>query len=307
MTLADGSALDGTPLLDVTHSVPDFPVPAQACDCHVHVFGPVDRFPFAPERLYTPGPALVEDLERHQALLRMDRVVIVQPSPYGTDNGCTVFATRFLGRHARAVAVVAPDVGEAELEQLNDAGVRGLRVNLESRGESDLSAAQAAMEAAAGIAARYGWHVQTYTNLTVLAGLADVIRRLPTNLVVDHFGRATAQDVESGDPRFQKLLDLVANGKVYVKLSAAHRNAREADASDMAVVARALIDANPDRMLWGSDWPHPGGRPGVFRGAGIEPFRPVDDGHALNRLARWAEGAALRKILVDNPARLYGF
>jgi predicted TIM-barrel fold metal-dependent hydrolase len=306
MTLAGTGTLDGAPLLGATHTVPAFMVPPQSCDCHVHVFGPADRFPFAAERLYTPGPALVQDLEVHQALLRMDRVVIVQPSPYGFDNSCTVAAARSMGDRARAVAVVRPGAGEAELEALDNAGVRGLRVNLESRGETDLSVARAAMEVAAQAASRFGWHVQTYTNLTVLAGLADVIGRLPATLVVDHFGRASARDVEAGDPRLQKLLELVSSGKVYVKLSAPHRSAEKADGSDMEVVARAFIDANPDRMLWGSDWPHPGGRPGAFRGSGIEPFRPVDDGETLNRLARWA-GAALNKILVDNPARLYGF
>ncbi|MEP9377808.1 amidohydrolase family protein [Aquabacter sp. CN5-332] len=307
MTLTAPRAVDGAPLLGVSHTPPSFSVPQQACDCHVHVFGPVERFPFASGRLYTPGAALLEDLKVHQGLLHMDRVVIVQPSPYGQDNSCTVAATQALGRRARAVAVVAPDADDGELETLNDAGVRGLRVNLESRGETSLSAARAAMEAAAHTAARFGWHVQTYTNLTVLAGLSDVIRRLPTTLVVDHFGRAGAQEVESRDPRLQKLLDLVSSGKVYVKLSAPHRSARAEDCSDMAMVARTFIDANPDRMLWGSDWPHPGGKPGVDRGAGIEPFRPVDDGQALNRLAQWATGTTLHKILVDNPARLYGF
>jgi predicted TIM-barrel fold metal-dependent hydrolase len=140
----------------------------------------------------------------------------------------------------------------------------------------------------------------------VLAALQRDVEALPVPLVVDHFGRAMAA-AGPGQRGFDALLDLVRSGRVWVKLSAAHRiAARPEDAGPLAV---ALIAANPARMLWGSDWPHPGGKPrGTHDAAAIEPFEPVDDGRALNRLLRWAgDAATLRAILVDNPARLYGF
>jgi predicted TIM-barrel fold metal-dependent hydrolase len=187
------------------------------------------------------------------------------------------------------------------------AGVRGIRVNLEARGALHLDeAAQAqALEAAARVAARFGWHVQTYANFTVLSGLRDTIRRLPTPLVADHFARASAQEAESGDPKFQAVLDLVADGHLYVKLSAPHRSGAHGAGADMGSVVRALVAANAERMLWGSDWPHT--QP-VAGPDGIAPFEAIDDVFALERLSGWVQNpATLGKIMVDNPAHLYGF
>jgi predicted TIM-barrel fold metal-dependent hydrolase len=147
--------------------------------------------------------------------------------------------------------------------------------------------------------------VQTYTNLAMLAALHDTILSLPTPLVVDHFGRAQAV-LGIAQPNFETLLALLRSGKVYVKISAAYRISQQPGYADVADVARAMIAANPDRVVWGTDWPHPGAAkrdPAV-----IEPFRPEDDGAAINRVAQWApDRATLEKILVDNPARLYQF
>jgi predicted TIM-barrel fold metal-dependent hydrolase len=292
----------------VTHSPPDFAVPPGACDCHTHVFGPGERYPYSPQRVYTPGDASIEDLLALQHALHLDRVVIVHPSPYGADNRCSLDATAKLGARARAVAVIDATTSERELREMHQAGVRGVRVNLETGGVHDPDQAGALLERAAARVAPLGWHVQTYTSLPVLAPLAGLIARLPTPVVIDHFGRAPAA-LGTAQPGFAALLDLVASGKAYVKLSAPHRVNADPDDAATAALARALIAANPERMLWGSDWPHPGGqRGGPAHIAQIEPFTPVDDGRALNRFARWAGSAAMiQRILVDNPARLYDF
>jgi predicted TIM-barrel fold metal-dependent hydrolase len=290
------------------HTAPAFEVPAGACDCHVHVFGPADRFAFAPDRRYTPGPASVEDLMALQRTLNLERVVIVQPSVYGSDNACTIDALRRLGACARAVAVIDGATSDAALRAMHEAGVRGLRLNLETTGKHDPVLARELLVQAVARVAPLGWHVQVYTSLAVIAALGETIQSLPVPLVVDHFGRADAAKGIS-QPGFDALVALVKSGKVYVKLSAPYRISAQPDYADAAPIARALIEANPDRMLWGSDWPHPGGKPGEPRRPEvIEPFRPEDDGAALNRLRSWTpDRVRLRKILVENPARLYGF
>lgn len=292
-------------ILGVTPTAPSFAVPKGACDCHVHIFGPDAAFPFSPERLYTPGPASIDDLLALHRALHIERVVVVHPSPYGTDNSCTIDALRKLGARARGVAVIDDATTDAMLDDMHDAGIRGVRVNLESYGESSPAIAGKHLQRAAERVARLGWHVQTYTNLTVLAALRDTILQLPTRLVIDHFGRPQAS-LGTAQPGFADILALLRSGKVYVKISAPYRISLKPNYADAAGIARAIIAANPDRVLWGTDWPHPGAaerNPAV-----IEPFRREDDGLALNRLTDWTQSETeLKKILVDSPARLYQF
>ncbi|MGH6726287.1 MAG: amidohydrolase family protein [Pseudolabrys sp.] len=293
------------PILGVTHSPLAFEVPRDACDCHVHVFGPADRFPYSSKRLYTPGDASIDDLKALHRALNIGRVVIVHPSPYGADNSCTVDAVRRLGTRARGVAVIDEMMSARELADMHAAGIRGVRVNLETSGVSDPTAAERLLQEAATRVAPLGWHVQTYTNLAILTALYDTILALPTTLVIDHFGRPRAGR-GIAQPGFDELLALLRSGKTYVKISAPCRISQLADYPDAVPIARALIEANPDRIVWGSDWPHPGGA--RTDPAAIEPFRPEDDGAALNRLAGWTRNRTeLQKILVDNPARLYQF
>jgi predicted TIM-barrel fold metal-dependent hydrolase len=293
------------PFLGVKHTPPAFEVPRNACDCHTHIFGPIEKFPFSDKRRYTPGPASIEDLEALHRALHIDRVVIVHPSPYGADNSCTLDAVRRVGPRARGVAVIDDTISAHMLADMHAAGIRGVRVNLETYGESDPAVAGRQLQQAAERVAPLGWHVQTFTNLAIIAALHDAILALPTTLVVDHFGRPQAAH-GTAQPGFETLLALLRSGKVYVKISAPYRISQLPHYPDAAPIARAMIAANPDRIVWGSDWPHPGA---VKRDpAAIEPFRPEDDGAALNRLAGWTKNRAeLQKILVDNPARLYQF
>lgn len=312
MSDTQDTPIQDTPILGVRHTRPRQAAPAGACDCHTHVFGPADRFPMAAERVYTPGPASVEALAALNRTLGLQRVVIVQPSPYGNDNRCTLDGiTRLngMGVQARGVAVIDPAViSDAELQAMHDTGIRGVRVNLESVGQQDLGEARAQMQAAARRVAPFGWHVQTYTNLAVIDGLGEVLSDLPTPLVVDHFGRANPA-LGTTQKGFETLLGLLRGGYAYVKLSAPHRLSDQPEGEATRAMARALIDANPDRAVWGTDWPHPGATPGVARSPDvIETFHPRDDGLALNLLYGWVRSdTELRKILVDNPARLYDF
>jgi predicted TIM-barrel fold metal-dependent hydrolase/predicted NBD/HSP70 family sugar kinase len=285
-----------------------FAVPPGACDCHVHVFGKAAEFPFAARRGYTPPPASTEELLALQRGLSLSRVVIVQPSIYGSDNSCTLDGMRRLGERVRGVAVIDDTTSNAALDEMHQAGVRGIRVNLETAGETDPDAARRNLLAAVERVAPRGWHVQVYTRLSVVSALADEITRLSVPIVIDHFGGAQAS-AGIRQPGFSDLLALVKAGYAYVKVSAAYRSSDRPPAySDVAPLARALIDANPDRIVWGTDWPHPHAAPPGAAFDQVAPLYDIDDGLALNQLASWAPDAAIRhKILVDNPARLYDF
>jgi predicted TIM-barrel fold metal-dependent hydrolase len=285
-----------------------FDVPQGACDCHVHVFPDPARFPFWEGRVYTPPVATADDLLALQRALRLDRAVIVQPSVYGTDNRATLDGVRQLGpQRARAVAVIDERTTGTQLDEMHQAGVRGVRVNLETAGVVDPAASARKLQDAVRQVAGRGWHVQTYTRLSTIEALKDQLAAMPVPLVVDHFGGARGE-LGVQQPGFATLLDLVRSGKAYVKVSGAYRSSsRGPDFAEMAPFAQALIQANADRIVWGSDWPHPessGRRPAQE----ISPAIEIDDGLLLNQLAAWAPDAAVRrKILVDNPARLYDF
>lgn len=286
----------------------NFPVPRNACDCHVHVFGDATRFPMSPERGYTPPPAPVEQAREHLGALHMDRVVIVLASVYGTNNGCALDAIRQLGSRARGVANVALDAPHAELERLRRGGIRGVRLNFEQQGTTDPAVAVERFRLASKRATAMGWHLQVNTRLPVVEAMEQHVLAGPATVVFDHFAQAdAARGIEQ--PGFASLVRLLKSGKAYVKVSGAYRVSTQPDYADVTPLAQALIAANSERVLWGSDWPHPDGarRPGRAP-TDVAPPLPVDDGRVLNQLAVWAPDAATRHtILVDNPARLYGF
>ena len=293
-------------------SRPALAVPPFACDCHTHVFGPATRYAYAAGRQFTPGDASLEDLLQLQADLGLSRVVIVQPSSYGSDNRCTLDAVVALNKNAadraRAVVVIDEQTTDTELDDMHIQGARGVRLNLQTRGLNDVEAAGRMLIDASRRVERLGWHVQVFTNLKVIVGLSDVVGSLRTPVVFDHFAGARAAPALD-QPGMDALMDLLRGGNVYIKLSAAQRTSSAPGFADVQPLARAWIASRPDRMLWGTDWPHPGVWPGIERDPGrIEPFHDVDDVAALNRLAAWAvEDDIFKAILVDNPARLYGW
>ena len=295
-------------VLGVTHDALNFAMPAEACDCHTHVFGPSANYPLSPERNYMPGDALVSDLLALHDGLHIARVVIVHPSPYGSDNACTLDALRVLGPRGRGVTVIDAHTTDAQLRAMHEVGVRGIRLNLETSGIHDPDYAATQLRWATARVAPLGWHLQMFTNLHVMASLREVIETLDTPVVFDHFCLARAE-LGTSQPHFDSLLALLASGRVWLKLSAPHRVSQDPDGAAMTEMARTLIAHRPDRLVWGSDWPHPGGRPGQPRHRDqVEAFNPINDGHALNRLAAWVDDAAtLRQILATNPARFYDF
>jgi predicted TIM-barrel fold metal-dependent hydrolase len=282
----------------------DFDVPHGACDCHVHVFDPA-RFPYIATRRYTPPEASIENLRALQAALHLERVVVVQPSVYRVDNACTLDAVRALGARSRAVAVIDRSFSPVMLDALAAAGVRGVRLNLETAGESDPASARRMLQATAEQVRGRNWHIQLYTRLSIIAALQDDFAELPFPVVIDHFGCANAA-LGTDQEDFGALVALVGAGHAYVKISAPYLVSGGApDFPDAAGLAQALVAANSDRVVWGSNWPHPGRGPTP---TALAPPRPNDDGRVLNLLPRWVPDPAQRKkILVDNPARLYGF
>jgi predicted TIM-barrel fold metal-dependent hydrolase len=308
---AAGATFSGhdRPALEQRAAAVSFDVPRGACDCHAHIFGDPQRFPFTATRSYTPPLAPVDALRTLHDALHIDRVVIVHPSVYGTDNACTLDALRQFGSRARAVAVIDDKTPEPALTEMRAAGVRGIRVNLGTLGVTDPTAARARFQAALQRAQRYDWHIQIYTQPSVIRALRDDLLASPLQIVFDHFGGAQAS-AGLDAPGVDTLRDLVSRGKAYVKISAPYRSSSAApDYPDMAPFAKALIAENPAAILWGTDWPHPDSNAAPGRKpTDIAPFLPVDDVRVLDQLAVWAPDAGVRrKILVENPVRLYGF
>jgi predicted TIM-barrel fold metal-dependent hydrolase len=288
----------------------NFDVPPLACDCHTHIHGDMRDFPMSPNRVYTPEPALPTEMAQLHRSLHMQRVVIVTPSIYGTDNSATLWGMKARGADARGVAVIDERTPESAFDEMHRAGIRGIRINLATGGKTaDPAAARKRFQDAAERIKSRGWHVQMYTTLDVISAIKDAVFASPVPVVFDHFGRAQAAlGVEQ--PGFADLVELVRSGKAYVKISGAYRISKQApDYADAAPLARALIATNRERILWGTDWPHPNSEPLPGYGAmDVRPYFAIDDGRLLNQLPVWAPDAATRKaILVDNPARLYGF
>ncbi|WP_166293627.1 amidohydrolase family protein [Bradyrhizobium sp. 2S1] len=287
----------------------NFDVPAGACDCHTHIHGDPDRFPFFAGRVYTPEPASPEEMSALHKALHVERVVIVTPSVYGPDNSSSLFGMTARGPTARGVAVIDDKTSEGDLDALNKAGFRGIRLNLATGGVNDPNVGRQRFTAAIERMKARGWHVQLFTSLAMISAIKDLVATAPVPVVFDHFGGAEAA-LGTGQPGFADLLALVKSGKAYVKISGAYRASKLApDYADATPLAQALIAANAERIVWGTDWPHPDSvTPQGKKVTEVTPLYQIDDGRLLNQLPVWAPDAAVRKtILVDNPARLYGF
>ncbi len=287
----------------------NFDVPAGACDCHTHIHADPEKFPFYAGRVYTPEPASPEEMSALHKALHIERVVIVTPSVYGPVNSATLFGIKARGPTARGVAVIDDKTSESELDAMQQAGFRGIRLNLATGGVNDPNVARQRFQAAVDRMKARGWHVQLFTSLAVIAAIKDLVAASPVPVVFDHFGGAQAA-LGVDQPGFPDLLELVKSGKAHVKISGAYRASKLApDYPDAAPLARALIAANAERIVWGSDWPHPdSATPPDRKITDVTPLFQIDDGRLFNQLPVWAPDQAIRsKILVDNPARLYGF
>ena len=233
-----------------------FELPPRATDCAVHVYEP-KRFPYWEGRSYTPEPATLDELRRFLQALKLERVVVVQATSYGTDNTCVVASIRELGNRARGVAIIDEKTPEASLDDMHQAGVRSVRLTLNNLATTDLAAARQRLKMTVDrLRTRKNWSLQLSANVATYEILREELMALPMPLVIDHFGQVQAAEgiVQRG---FSAVLELVKSGKAYVKISNPHSISGQPDLSDVAPFATALIGANPDRVVWGSAWPHP--------------------------------------------------
>jgi 2-pyrone-4,6-dicarboxylate lactonase len=282
-------------VFDPHPSKPLFKLPPGSVDAHCHVFGPGDVFPFAPERKYTPCDASAAQLFALRDYLGFDRNVIVQATCHGSDNRALVDALRRAEGRARGIATVRPEVTDAQLHALDAAGVRGVRFNFVKRLVDTVP-----RETLASIAARVaplGWHVVIYFEAAELPELYDFFASLPVTLVVDHMGRPDVSKPASG-PEFGLFERLMReHGNVWSKVTCPERLSKLGPPlyEDVVPFARRLVEAFPDRVLWGTDWPHPN----------LKSHMP-DDGKLVDFIPRIAPTPELqRRLLVENPTRLY--
>lgn len=275
---------------------PRLRAPAGTCDTHCHVIGPQRRYPFSEPRSYTPPDAPVETYRAVRETLGIDRSVIVQPGAHGFDNTITTDAIAVLGDSARGIAVVPPEITEAELAVLHDKGIRGLRLSTLLSGGVGTDNIARMVEKVAPL----GWHILLHLkSADELPALMPMIRHLPVDVVLDHMARVTG--VEGVDsPPFRALLELLTKtDSCWTKVCSWYRlSGAAAPFDDMRRMAEAVLAARPDRVLWGTNWPHPL----LFDG-------PMpNDGDLMDQFMDWAGTDAVRQaVLVDNPARLYGF
>jgi predicted TIM-barrel fold metal-dependent hydrolase len=283
-----------------------FVVPEGATDCHMHIFGNMAAYPPAAWRAYDPTPATLPVYNAEAARMGFSRVVFVQPSAYGTDNTCMKDALKARGASSRGIAVIDGATKDTELKALAKLGVRGVRLNLVSNGIPDVGAAVAQLQETAARVGKLGWHIQIFALPSLLAGLAPAIADLGVDIVIDHMGAGDGK-LAASRPGFDDVLALLRAGKAWVKVSGANRVSRAGGAFEDAVpVIRALVEANPERAVWGTDWPHIGPHKA---GAPEKVVYMGHDNRALLRLLGLAvsDSAVIRQVLVDNPAKLYGF
>ncbi|MFN3387900.1 MAG: amidohydrolase family protein [Allosphingosinicella sp.] len=275
-------------------SRPAFVPPPGAVDAHCHVFGPADRFPFSPKAKYIPDDAGPEPLFALRARLGFSRSVVVQASCHGTDNAATLDAIARSNGTARGVAVVDPAIADAELERLHAGGMRGIRFNFLKRLVDD-APKDRFLEIARRIAP-LGWHVVVYFEADILEELRPFLDAIPTLLVIDHMGRPdVSQGPDGPDMRAFRAL-LRSRPDIWFKATCPDRLSRQGPPwDDFAAAVCPLVEDYPDRVLWGTDWPHPNMQHAI-----------PDDGALVDMIPRIAPSEALqRKLLVDNPMRLY--
>ncbi len=274
-------------------TAPRFHVPEGACDCHAHIIGPVSRFPFVEPRSFTPPEAPVSDYAPMLKTLGIARNVIVQPSVYGTDNSCTLAALIELGLdRARGIAAIEQSVSISELRELNAAGFNGARFITMAKGGAPIEQ----LEGVAKKIAPLGWHIEMFVPTNAWPDLYPKVRDLPVPVVLDHMANIPP-DRKTNDPALTAVMKLLETGRFWIKLCGYRVSLSGYPYADVAPVARRFVQHALERCVWGTDWPH----------TNVEGHMP-DDGELLTLLNEWVpDEAALHRILVQNPAELYGF
>jgi D-galactarolactone isomerase len=270
---------------------PQLKAPAHACDCHMHIYD--SRFPVAPSATLRPADAPVDAYRLLQQRLGTTRAVVVTPSTYGTDNRCTLDALAQFGDIARGVAVVDTGVADEALKRLHNAGVRGIRFNLVQAGATTVDM----LEPLSRRVNELGWHVQIHMRADEIVAIDTLLQRLPSPIIFDHMGRLP-QPAGIKHPAYGVIRRLIDKGRTWVKLSGAYIDSKLGPPgyADTSKVAEAYVAAAPERLVWGSDWPHP-----------TEKEKP-DDAQLFDLIGVWAPGEATRRrILVENPTAFYGF
>jgi predicted TIM-barrel fold metal-dependent hydrolase len=276
---------------------PKLKFPPLACDSHAHVFGPASRYPYWSGRIYTPPDCLPSAYRQMLDTLGIERAVLIQPSAYFTDNRAMLEAIRDFGPACRGVAVIEDSASDAQISALHAAGVRGLRCNIvdivEGKGKLPLTM----LRRLADKIARYGWHIELLMHCDEFPDMDRAFENFPVNIVLGHLGYMnTGKGLN--DPGFQALLNLMRLGHAWVKLTGPYRISNEAlPYTDTVAFAHALLAAAPGQVVWGSDWPHVMSKPPM-----------PNDGDLADMLEAWAPDPQLRqRVLVDNPAVLFGF
>ena len=279
---------------DLNTRKPKFKPPPLACDAHCHVFGPANKFPYAPEAPYVPPDSPFEDLQKLHSILGLQRAVIVHASCHGADMRVTLDAIARSKGKCRGTAIIDQSYGDEEFKVMHEGGIRGVRFNFVKHlgGRPDMNFFRETTERVRDL----GWHLILHLDAQDLVEFKDMFRKLPVPMVIDHMGRVQAKDGLE-QPPFKVLLETMRNENCWVKVCGAERvSSKGPPFTDALPFARALIEAAPDRILWGTDWPHPNVK-----------WMP-HDGDLVDLFPLMASDAKLQyKILVENPARLYGF
>lgn len=282
---------------DPNPRAPSLKLPANSCDTHAHICGPASRYAYSPERIYTPPDALMPEYRHMLDTLGVTRAVLVQPSVYGADNAAMLDALAADPARLRGVAVIEPDIAQAELERMHALGVRGVRCNIVDVKEGK---GRLPMEMLLALARRIqplGWHLEFLMHVDEFPDLDVLLKDFPVEVVFGHLGYMRTEKGLAA-PGFQALLRLAKAGRAWIKLTGPYRISTGAlPYADVVPFAHALIEHAPTQIVWGSDWPH----------VMVKSAMP-NDGDLCEQLASWVPDEAARKrVLVDNPARLYGF
>ncbi|HEY8520112.1 MAG TPA: amidohydrolase family protein [Gammaproteobacteria bacterium] len=280
---------------DPNTRTPNYKPPPKACDAHCHIFGPADKYPYAPDRTYTPPDAPLERFKELQATLGLERAVLVNASCHGTDNRVILDAIAQSDGKYRGVANVDETFTDRDFEMLHEGGIRGIRFNFVQHlgGTPDLDVFHDLVARAAD----FDWHVVLHFDAKDLVEFDDMLRSLPVPFIIDHMGRVPTKDGLDQEP-FKRLLNALRMDNCWVKISGAERiSSMGPPFTDAVPFAHALLEVAPDRILWGTDWPHPN----------IKRHMP-NDGDLVDLIPLYMPDPELqRKVLVDNPHRLYGF